>query len=147
MCCQMFNSILGLLSAMNKCKEATWGGKISGVRCSNPRVQQVTPAASLSRILQNAPLPIQGPPLTAAPAHGPAEFPSGRSLNSPQVKVCLYLFMDSLIPCHVLKSAHNENETMHGRVEKGEGFKSQIGSFIHSFFFSRYFLNPYYVHL
>lgn len=33
--------------------------------------------------------------------------------------------MDSLIPCHVLKSAHNQNRAMHVKVEKGKAFKSQ----------------------
>jgi hypothetical protein len=82
MLCQML-TLSSLFAVMNKCKGATWGGKISGARCSNPRVQQVTPAASLSRTLQNAPLPTQGIPLTGAPAHGLAEFPCGRSLSSP----------------------------------------------------------------
>lgn len=82
-CFQIFKSCLCLFSVMSKCKVATWDGKISGARCSNPRVQQVTPAASLSRTPRNAPLPTQGPPLTGVPARGPAEFLSGRSLNSP----------------------------------------------------------------
>lgn len=53
--------------------------------------------------------------------------------------------MDSLIPCHVLKSAHNQNRAMHVKVEKGKAFKSQtLGIFIHSFIsFSRYFSNLY----
>lgn len=152
MCCQVFNSVLGLLSARNKCKGATWGGRISGARCSNRRVLPATPAASLSRTLQNAPPPIPGPPLTGVPARGPAESLSGRNLNSPQVKVCLYLFMDSLIPCHVLKSTHYRNKTNawqdreRGRLQV-TGLGWLISSFVYSFFLGRYFSNPFYVHL
>lgn len=147
MCCQTLNPPLCLLSAMNKCKGETWGGKISGARCSNPKVQQVTPAASLSRTLRNARLPIQGPLLTGAPAHGPAEFPSGRSLNSPQVKVCLYLFYGSLIPAmSSIQFTIKTEQHMKGQREgKLSSHKAQADSFLPSFlhsFLQQIFLKP-----
>lgn len=71
----LFNPILYFSVVMNKCKGAIWDGKTSGARCSNPKAQQVTPAASLSKTLQNVPQPTQGTPRTGVLAHGRAESP------------------------------------------------------------------------
>lgn len=47
--------------------------------------------------------------------------------------------MDSLIPCHVLRSTHNQNKAMHSRAEKRESLQvtrlKLAHSFLHSFIF------------